>query len=279
MNKIISLLLVTCAFTACRHSNTSYLSLIENDWKKAELKGRVKVVNNLSDNRRVIYEYNTEGFLVRNIDSNFQTEVVNSCSYKYDLSENTTYATRSEDGKPMWEDISKYDDKGNLIEVNSSGISKWIYTYDDKNRKKEKQVFGDGILSSKEIWEYKPDGSTASVELDEQKHYKKSETIDTDSSSVLSLYDTTGNKRAMWVFKKDKAGKTVYHEVWEQGKLSNYSKHFYNQYGDEVMIIAFSTNKNQTDTLTWEYTYDKMGNWKSVKSSKYGTNNREVTYW
>ena len=278
MNKIISLLLVTCAFSACKPKN-NYLNLIENDLKKANLKGRVKkVVSNLSDNRRFIYEYNTEGFLVRTIDSNFQTEVVNVCDYKYDFSENTTYATRSEDGKPMWEDISKYDDKGNLVEVNSSGISKWIYTYDDKNRKKEKRAFGGGVLGSKESWEYKPDGSSVSVEFDEQKHYKKSEIIETDSSSVLSLFDTTGITRAMWVYKKDKAGKTVYHEVWEYGKLSNWSKHFYNQYGDEVMIIAFSTNENKTDTLASEYTYDKMGNWKSVKG-KYGTNNREVTYW
>jgi hypothetical protein len=284
MTKAISFfLLVTCAFTACRHNNGNYLNLIENDWKKDKLKGRVKKivkrdsVTGSSDLHSSIVEYNEKGFIAQKVDSSIMPHrtMVVTYVYRYDTINNTTFVSILLNGVQQKQEQYVYDQAGNLVEEIRS-MSKTTYSYDDKGRVVKKENYALGALNDTKISEYRPDGSSITVYTDEVTKRKKSETFTTDSVEIYKSFDVDGKVRSTWLYRRDKAGNLLYSEGRNgDGTLDSYTKRFYNQYNDDTMAITFSSHSNIFDTINTKFTYDKTGNWTKVK----GTLTREITYW
>lgn len=279
MKKVIILsLLIACACTACRHNN--YLNLAENDWKKDELKGRVKKIVRASydhdalDALRVV-EYNDKGFLVRKKDSTVTRKWVDITTYLYDTVGNTMTATRIVNDSIKKVEYYEYDQNGNLLEVKRS-TSKATYSYDDRNRMVKEENYAAGSLYSRITWEYKPDGSIFSERFDGATGRKESETFKNDSLEIYKSFDDAGKVKETRLSRMDKAGNRVYGEARDkQGKLDQYSNIYYDQFNNRIKSISFNAEKNAFDTLTTDYTYDKMGNWTTIK----GLWSREITYW
>ncbi|THU39742.1 hypothetical protein FAM09_14710 [Niastella caeni] len=278
---IIFSLLIILAFTACRHNNSNYLQLIENDWKKDNLKGRVKkIVNSYSDQNGLstkLVEYNEKGFKVREVDSFFVSGIkkVDVITYQYDTINDLTLIKRYVNGKQeqMWQ--KKYDQAGNLIET-TVGVYRTIYTYDRKNRVLEELNYTDTALMARTRYEYVSNGGKKSIYFDQPTGIKRIETYDDDTMRTEKIWDQGGDLRKIRLHKKDTAGHIIYAEEKDpDNKLLGYSRNYYNQYNDMVMMVNFDVKKNAFDTLVMKYTYDKTGNFIPADS----TWKREITYW
>jgi hypothetical protein len=284
MNKTITLFLLTiCAFTACRHNSASYLDLIENDWKKDNLKGRVKKIENRyygqnGLDRQLVLEYNEKGFKVREIDSFLVSgeKKLDFINYQYDTINNVTLITRFVNGAQEQQWQNKYDKTGNKIEAVNEA-TRTIYTYDKRNRMLEEMTYNlrDTSLKVKTVYEYLANGGKRSTYVDPS-GLVRIETYEDDTMQMQKTCDQGGDLRKIRLHKKDTAGHIIYaEEKGPDNKLIAYSRNYYNQYNDHVMAISFMVKENWSDTLTMEYVYDNLGNFISVGSSW----KREIIYW
>ena len=284
MHKAISFfLLVTCAFAACRQNNNNYLNLIENDWKKDKLKGRVKKivkrdsVTGSSDLHSSIVEYNEKGFLAQKVDSSIMPHktMVVTYEYRYDTINNTTFVSILLNGVQQKQEQYEYDQAGNLVTV-TRYFTKTKYTYDNKSRVLEELNYQGNELLTKVKYEYLANGDQKETLIEATTGIIRTEKVKNDTMEISKTWDQGGELRKIWLRKKDTAGHIIYAEEKDpDNKLVGYSRNYYNEFNDMVMSVNFEVKKNAFDTLAMKYTYDKFGNYTSVD----GTWKREITYW
>jgi YD repeat-containing protein len=277
---ILSLTLATCLLTACRPKN-NYLHVIDNDWKIERLKGRVKSIFATIQydfyTRKSFKEFDKNGFLVNRVDSIYgSSNYYYNYRYNYDTVNRTTVITEIESNGQSKLEENKYDDVGNLL-ANTHGGGTWEYKYDSKRRKVKEWVYDGKDLRSKYEIEYKPDGSSISIRYNGETGLKTNEETTKERESVDLSLDEAGNVIAKWVVRTDTVKNTTVVEGWERGKLILKTKHWYNEFRDEIKEIKLNIEKNRYDTLVSEYTYDKMGNWTNIKGSR--SESREIIYW
>lgn len=281
MNKIlIAFLLTICALSACRHKS-NYLTLIENDWKKNGLKGRVKKIIMYYDqdpNRKKVIEYNEMGFLVRAVDSYLVQDktIVDTIVYRYDTINNITFKIPVLKGEEiiMGQDKYKYDDAGKLVEVTKSP-ARTTYTYDNKKRVLEEVYYMNEVQYSNTRYEYLANGSKRTTYFDQPSGFKTTEVFENDTININKTWDKERLKEIL-LCKKDKAGNEFY---WERrngdSTLEDYARTYYNEHNHMVMSIHFEVKKNAFDTVVNKFKYDKFGN----QTSTIGSWKREIIYW
>jgi hypothetical protein len=272
---LLLIFLTSCFFPACRHNN--YLKVIKTDWKKDNLKGRVKKIESVryfeSGPEREIEEFNEQGFLIRRLYGSLKNKKLDPTYYQYDITSNTTIVSWTSINGQRTKSYYEYDDKGNLVEDRSGEVIK-KYSYDDSNRVVEEKVFINGSLYDKTVSEYKPDGSMVSITTDGRTGRKTGETTKNDSVEFRKHFDDKGAVENTDLFKFDKAGKLLY----GKGEIKDwmfYTNYYYNDHSDVIMEVSFDSRKNATDTIVYTYTYDKTGNWIQKK----GKCDRQITYW
>ena len=276
MNKFVVFLLLTgCLFTACRHRN--FLNVVDNDWKKNNLKGRVKKIVNVryfeGGPEQEIEEFNEQGFLVRSIYTVASKNKIDSTLYEYDSTLNTKIVRWTKVDGQRTKSYYDYDRNGNLETEECDAVRK-TYTYDDSNRLVENKVYINGSLYDKTTSEYKSDGSMFSITTNGKTGLKTVETTKKDSVEFRTHFDDKGAVRDTDLFKMDKAGHLLYWKNEEKGAI-RYTNYYYNDFKDQIMEVSFESGKNSTDTTVYTYTYDKTGNWIQKK----GKCDRQITYW
>jgi YD repeat-containing protein len=281
MNKnLITFLLTVCVLSACQHKS-NYLTLIENDWKKNGLKGRVKKFIMYYDqdlNRKKVFEYNEIGFLVRVVDSYLVQgkTLVDTIVYRYDTINNITFKIPVLKGEEiiMGQEKYKYDAAGNLVEVIKTP-GRTTYTYDNKNRVLEVVNYLNDLQYSNTRYEYLGSGDTRSTYFDQPSGLKKFEVIENDTMKTDKAWDQ-GHLKEILLYKKDKAGNDIY---WERRTgdsiLEDYARTYYNEHNQMVMSIYSDVKRNVFDTTVNKHTYDKFGN----HTSTIGSWKREIIYW
>jgi hypothetical protein len=203
------------------------------------------------------------------------------------------------------EDKYKYDDKGNLIEVNKFNTEgkfchKWMYKYDDKGNKIYKEEYYDtGSLANKFMYKYDDKGNE--IEMDDL------------------AYNCSHPNYAKYIYKCDEKGNQIEEYDYDQGKQEWYHKYTfeYDNKGNKIEINYYSytisggwlnekdtcmyddnSNKieidktfyspggsilNNKDTCKYKHDYDKTGNW--TKETEFKNDNpqiiteREITYY
>ncbi|HEX6430760.1 MAG TPA: hypothetical protein VF008_23875, partial [Niastella sp.] len=218
-------------------------------------------------------EYNEKGFLISVVYGVLGKKKGDSTSYQYDEVWNTTTITNITTEGEKKKDYYKYDGNGNLVEEKNNVVRK-TYSYDDSNRVVEEKVYVNGSLYDKSSSEYKSDGSMVSVTTDGRTGRKTTETSKNDSVEYRRHFDDNGAVKNTWLFRNDKADNLVYGKEEEKGNI-RYTNFYYNDFNDKVMEVTFDSEKKAFDTLTYTYTYDKIGNWIEKK----GKCNRKITYW
>jgi hypothetical protein len=272
---LLLILLACCLFPACRHKN--YLTVIENDWKKNNLKGRVKKIINVryfeSGPEQEIEEFNEQGFLVRSIYSVASKNKVDPTFYEYDTTGNTKIVTWTKVDGVRTKSYYDYDENGNLVTEECDAVRK-TYSFDDSNRLVEDKVYINGSLYDKTISKYKQDGSMVSVTTDGRTGRKTVETSKNDSVEFRTHFDDKGGVEYTDLFKYDKAGNLLYGKSEGKDRMF-YTSYYYNDHNDVIMEVKFDSKKNSSDTTVYTYTYDKTGNWIEKK----GKCDRQITYW
>jgi YD repeat-containing protein len=273
------LLLSICA---CNTNHKNYLTLIENDWKKEALKGNVKIIVRTSDNKNgttgpVTTEYNNKGFITKRREELQVNGVTYTTAYlyEYDTTHNCTYITQMINDEKKGQDVYKYDNQGNLVEIARSQSTS-TYTYDKQNRMLEELNYTGNNLFNKVTNQYLANGNKISDYIDGGTNTKKYETIENDTQKIYQSFEPTGALISTWLYKKDAKGNIIYTEERDAAnKVEGYTHNYFNQYNDEVQSITFKTSTNKLDTLAFNYTYDAAGNWTRVA----GVWTRQIMYW
>lgn len=150
--------------------------------------------------------------------------------------------------------VRNYNDKGEQVEayyyrIGGTGVNdfkgsadrKYIYTYDEKGNTVEVNVFKiDGSLDSRTTFQYDTKGK-----LNEENKYKADGTLDTKSSFK---YDDNGNKIEAIKYKAD-------------GTIDTKNIFKYDDKRNKLEEIKFRANGSTEYQYTYEYKFDKQGNW------------------
>jgi YD repeat-containing protein len=162
--------------------------------------------------------------------------------YTYDKAGNKTGQVFYNYGSLFEWDSIKSDKKGTLIEIygykaDSSFNHKYIYKYNENNNQTECTIYNpDGSLNYKFIYIY--DSKNNQIE---ENGYRSNGSLDPDARKTY-LYDSKGNNIEENSYKPD-------------GSLKIRYLIKYDEQGNKIEV------KNGDYTGTWEYTYDKNGNW------------------
>ncbi|MDY3547263.1 hypothetical protein PG291_01410 [Riemerella anatipestifer] len=238
----------------------------ETDWKKDELKGKVKSC--FQGDFELVKKFGNieqgpfiEGFEKRYdeygniIENNWENEYGRNSKikviYKYDDNENIIEANRYDRSSLDGKYIFKYDGYGNKIEnnwydKNGNLEGKYIYNYDEYGNKIEEiAYFGSGSLAYKYIYKYDDNGNI--IESNKYVERKGDEILD---STIIYEYDDNGN-------------------IIEESKYSGYGSLYYKniyKYDEHGNIIE----SNKDGIHTYRYEYDDKGNWTSRIDIKNG---------
>jgi hypothetical protein len=274
---LILLLLVICTVFACKQPvPVSYLDLADSDWKKGNLKGRIKKMVETKYMPGVPYqqsviEYNERGFIVHKTSSSQQADgrSVTVYVYRYDTSLNYTEIIKKVNSVQVQRELFHYDKNGKLDEysVGKTGdtyvSNATTYTYDQQGRLLNERNYYYGASTGWIRNEYLADGSTKKTYFDD----KEQQTLQRIEKDTIKIEEGLATKY--------EADKMIYVEEKDaNNKLKRYY-YYYNQYNDHVMTISNSAESKKYDTLIIKYTYDKFGNYMRRDS----TCNRELTYY
>jgi hypothetical protein len=247
---------ITCmllVYSLCNAQTTK-----KNEWRKEELKGRVKML------KQTLYMYfapgeTGEGFNPNDhsVDS-FSKDGMKKWSYYLKDGAKSSYTVYKYDPKGLLTEfvqisekdtsrtVYKYDAMGNeLLQVSYTGkkeTSKSTNKYDAKGYLIESKLYG--TLGMK--WEYKNDEKGYAVEV--------------------KTYDDKGAYNGKSTYINDAAGKQVEGTSYDKsGAFVNRRATKYDEQGNETEVIIFDKDGNQKRESYNEYTYDAQGNWLTIK--------------
>ncbi|MES2430996.1 MAG: hypothetical protein V4556_08665 [Bacteroidota bacterium] len=250
------------------------------DWKKQQLKGKVKSFKAHQTYRYIkdgaftpwarssstLSLFDNKGRTTEYTDSN----TLWSYKVKYAYNEKEKKASISNfdrEGKPTTTKEYKYDDNGNKIEeieYDKEGKQSrhYTYTYDSKgNNTMLINYKTDGTMYSKTTWTYDDLGNATAYKL---------ETPGYATSEQKYTYDNKGNKiEEIWISR----GVVDFRLVWT-----------YDEYGNKIKEMKYKKQDTFLDTVTWRYEYDSKGNWtkKTESTSKgedFSIDERVITYF
>jgi len=164
--------------------------------------------------------------------------------------------------------IYKYDDAGNLIEVNGYNlagklVNQSTYVYDEQNRKIQWTSMSYHPEERSEPHRY-------TYSYDEQGHLKEEKAF-WDKGDGFTPTDSLGrpHKRVLVYRNSDK---------WETELYFNTSDTFvkittisYDDRGNEIEDIEYDQNKNVKEKIRYQYKFDKFGNWVEEKTYRWIT--------
>ena len=281
------LLIVVLLFTACKSpEHKNFLANITNDWNEQHLKGRVKklVEAEYANGKPVSIlsrEYNEMGFIInqdlKKLQNNGKWDTVISF-YTYDTIAGVKRIDYSYNNMKQIPHVWFYNQEGNLLHDTSGMGGFWYrYQFDTLNRMEEQVMSRIGIDLKRTTWVYNSNGSIRECVFAEDKQQKISETILTDSTEIYLAYHE-GRSIQTQFKQKDTSGNIIFltNDI-ELGCLStsNYIKYYYNGHNDLIMEVHKVIHKDYPDTIRYEYTYDKNGNWLRINKTK----ERTITYW
>lgn len=238
------------------------------DWKILELKGKVKSVTVQQDYRykkngtdftpwekqyTTIYQFNANGRY-----SEYRQLLANgSQNYKITYS----YTPKAKTGeqayfdkadKPTIKKSMLYDDKGKLLELieyskDGNRVSSYKYQYDAAGNNTTLTYYKeDGTMGSKTTWVYNAMGKATEMSV---------ETPGYANSYKKYVYDAKGN---------------LTEETWLDGRKQTTLRFIrtYNDKGNMTEEVKYKgDNTSSFDKTTWQYEYDKQGNW--TKKTQY----------
>lgn len=232
-----------------------YANPNKTDWKKLNIKGKVKSISEISylaidkfgkikkGNRapnplweKTDYIFDTNGYLLELIQSDSSKSYYYSESYKYDIWENLIETSISGGSKYYY----KYDNKGNKIELNTylpngQHESKHIYKYDEKDNMIEETLYYQESQPENTLYKYDEKNNLIAIN-----HYRSNGNC---YSEVSYKYEDNNKIKAIW----DNSYYSIY------------------QYDDKGNLIVENSLNSDDKPLygktTYEYEYDRNGNW------------------
>jgi len=267
----------------------------KNDLEKENLKGNVKSLREASfnavDNFSEItkgdrggagwfgpYEYynkyNNKGFLTESVAKYFDGDSLilqEVCKYDDKGHEIEQYHSNSdgESGK----ETSKYDDIGNIIELNryypvDSLEASWKYTYkfDDKGNIIEENTYTNGSA----------EGRLVTYKYDEKDNLIEAKVYTTDSIlhwKTTFKYDDKGNKieKNMYSYDGSLSGKEIYkyddrgHRIETSNSYQDGILHWKNTYkyddNDNLIEETYLSDNGSSSQKIYKYEYDEKNNW------------------
>lgn len=275
MNKIYYLLAFLIFHCSCDVENK------DNDWAKSNLNGKIMSVKE-SYYRAGKQPGNTEeSFESR---SGFET-VFNKQGFK------TLYTTHESDGRISSKNLYKYDDKNNLIVEEiyyGNELSfKYLYMYDDKGKLIEKTTLdSDDEPTMRQLYKHNDSGNI----IEERHHnnedvfYKKIvfEYDERNNLTQENHYDADDLHCLKTNFKYDDSGNLIeedFHSLLDS--TFDYKNQFL--YDNKGNVIERFDPENKSNSLIYEYEFDKTGNWIRSTNLKNGAKlsmiEREIKYF
>ena len=160
--------------------------------------------------------------------------------YNIDITEKNIYASDNY----SWEE-KKYNEN-NLLVYHHTNYYKTYYFYNDKNKLKEKQIFGkDGYLKKRLKYKYKQNGNI----------------------NRILYYDENDSliKRMLYYYKNDSLKKSIIKPVSKSN--SDYKQYNYDMNGNIIEII-------KNNTIIRKYYYNELG--QKIKGENYFFGNGEL---
>jgi len=241
----------------------------QNDLERANLKGKVKTLRQISfyavdkfgeikkgerggsglfTPDEYYNKYNVKGFIIERVERYFGDgdSLILEEIYKYNDKGNkiniNQFFPNGESGKETF----KYDDKGNPIElsryypVDSLEISwKYTYKYDDNDNIVEKNTYTNGSL----------EGSLVTYKYD-----------DKDNLTEVSVYTIDGLLHWKNIFIYDDKGNEIEKNSFQNGSLSWKEISKYDDNGNKIESSNFYQN-GVNHKYIYKYDYDKKNNW------------------
>mgnify|MGYP007006686315 CR=1 FL=1 len=238
----------------------------QNDLERANLKGKVKTLRQISyhtidkfgeitkgaiDGPGILApdeyynKYNVKGFIIERVERYFGDgdSLILEQIYKYDDKGNEIEINQSAPNGERGKETFKYDDKGNPIELNtyypidSLEMSyRYTYKYDDKDNIIEETIYTNGSLEGRLVT-YKYD--------------------DKDNLTEVSVYTIDGILHWENIFKYDDKGNEIEKNSFKNGSLSWKEISKYDDNGNKIE----SSNFNQNDVNhKFIYKYDDKDN-------------------
>jgi YD repeat-containing protein len=213
-------------------------------------------------------------------------------------------------GAPDTKSTWKFDDAGREIErsyyVHDSLVRRWVSTYDDKGRIRERTEYGPGGGSvGRLIYEYSATGNQARVTdygssdvrkkwdetYDAQRNLLERIEYDADGSSqskYIYTYDAAGNRTSETHYYKSNGSphisKSVYifdensrlkeEAVYQNGALSSRKVYQYDNRCNRIEAIEYSKKGEVEERATLAYEYAPDGNWTKAKVTLTATDPR-----
>lgn len=243
----------------------------QTDWKKDQLKGKVKSITHLENYRYQKDGKYTEWGILYNKKYTFDntgryteyTELTSTgaLSYKIKYAYNAkekkaTVSYFDKDEKPTIKKIWSYTNSGQLAQIqeyNKENRADWRYVYTYNNN-------GNRVLMES----YRPDSTLYS---------KTTYSFDAKGNETGYLLQTPGyaNSGRSYIY-DDKGNRTE--ETWLNGKNEADFRFVnkYDAYGNMTEQQKYRQGK-LSDTTTWKYEYDSKGNW--TKRTQYSSDGVE----
>jgi len=284
-------------FVGCKSEKT------ENDLTKANLKGKVKSVKEISyytkdkfgeaikdeKYQQIEFYFNEQGYITEKTERNFKTSGYSFSSYKketlkYNQQNNIVekYIYNDVLGETTSIITYQYDENENLIEEKQSDEngklwSRSIFKYDKNNNQIEYErynYFSDEELSYKYVYKYDEKGNkteeniyNSDGELESKSIYK----YDNRGNKIEeNNYSSNGKLEEKFIYKYDNKGnKTEENKYNSIGELEYKSIYKYDSKGNKIEAKSY----NSDDTLTYEWTceYDKKGNKRETQQNNYNS--------
>lgn len=255
----------------------------ETDWKKLNLRGKVKSMTSQQTYRykqnnawrdwektyRKIYNFNSKGYYETYQEYGLDGKLAYTLTYKYLPKEKKTELTYvNSQGVQTARTNQLLDATGRMIEEikyhkGDTLYMRYVYTYNEKGARQSMTGYKpDGKVSGKSTWTYDASGKSDSCIV---------ETPGYASSSTKNVYDAMGNIIENTLFNG-------------RGAIEYRYERDYDDKGNKITERTYKGGDVLRNTTKWRYEFDKAGNWiKRTESTSDGMDfhieERTITYF
>ena len=242
-------------------------SIKETKYSVKEVEGRF-IKDTITDNQKVSH-YNNAGYLTEEITFELNGTISEKWNYTYDISNNQLGGKRyNNDGNLLWHYDSKFDNKGNQLEI---------------------MAYEEGSLVSTTTMKYDSRGNCVEISTEEEGIWKTIRSYDSkDNLMDYKSYDREGKQVLHEIFKYDSKGNLIekikynvddtligrenysynskkqlieYKYFSPGGRFLERNTYKYDNKGNQIELRSYRADGGLAWKTTYKYIYDKKGNW------------------
>jgi len=246
--------------------NSSFSQKKENDWKKGNLKGKVKSYTDLS--------YTVEDGTLKKVKKNNGGEAYKGV-YQYDNKGNLTELIYfDENEKIILKKTCKYNEKGNIIEsiyfdpLTSTNTTE-LYKYDDKENMIESiSSSSNNSHTDKTIYTYNKEGNMIGIAVNSNENgsfeYRLAYEYDEKGNIIESAqYNDNESMSNKYFYKRNPQGiifkikRYLFNESIEYKTIA----YKYDENGNIIEHATYDAEENLKNKFSNTYNYAEKGNW------------------